>query len=350
MAEENAQPTNENWEVEMLAQAMGAPQPSTEAAETVQAATPTETQSTEQQTEQVAEQSQPEITPIEVKPAWDEFLKGKGFNSWEEIESKINTTPKFDAPNEVSKKVWEGVLNGKEEDLESVFYERKFFKEISKKDDESQLKAYIKLNNPFYDDELVQQEFDEKYKVDELADRLTQVRAKQRMQTDLDAAKQFFTSKLESLQLPNIQQDTVNDDLAEYGKQLVDNVSKVDNSKANIGLNYNDAKSGISFQVKFSDEKSFTNAKEVATGDGKYMDWYLGRYFPNGQPNGEMFIQDMYRLENFDKILQAAVSQAVEQTRIATLKKDKNIEQPINTTEAVSSNAYEEALAKAFFG
>lgn len=334
-----------DFEQEMLAAALGV---TAEPTATEQETTVTEVkpEATEVKTE-VTEPTVTATTVTEPVPSIEDILKEKtGFTNWDELKTAIEKKPELQFANETSKKVAELLQAGKEEDLETVMYERKMLKDITKKSDEEQLKAFIKMQNPLFDDSDVQAEFDERYKADEFADSRQQKKIEWQKQQDLQNAKQFFNSKLEGLQLPTQPQPETNE-FAEYEQKFIEGLGKVDSKAANIEFNFTDPDSKVSFPVKFSDEKTFQAAKEAAA---NLDEWLLNTYVKSGRP--DKLVEDLYWIMSKQKALDASVSQVYNQTRVHYLKEAKNIKEPqqSSTESPLQGDEVVDALAKAFFG
>jgi hypothetical protein len=255
---------------------------------------------------------------------------GGKYSSFEEWENSLKT-PQFE--NETSKGVYELLTQGKIAEVYDILHKKQMAETINSKPDDAVLKAYIKATNPEFDESEVEDEYNEKYTIDEFAfddSKLSREQKKlnQRIKADVDSAKQFFNKMAEDIKLPvlqqNQQQEPVNDTEAQEERiKYLTSLQSAESKAKQIPFSWKDDKAGISINGKFdiqpSDLSKYRGAAE------NIEEHFANRYYKEGKYNGELLLTDLYVADNLPKIVSAAVSQAVTQTRLAMLKQNKNI-------------------------
>jgi transcriptional regulator NrdR family protein len=74
-------------------------------------------------------------------------------------------------------------------------------------------------------------------------------------------------------------------------------------------------------------------------------DYQVNRYYKDGQYQSDKMVKELYIADNFDKILNSAISQAVNQTRLEMLKQSKNIQSEQFTSGTFKPNAADDERA-----
>jgi len=232
--------------------------------------------------------------------------------------------------NEEMKKIYEYAANGKEEELQEYFSKRAVIKNIENKTPDEKLKLYIKLQNPLFDEELIEDEYkslyevdeesskflDEDYNVDKIKLKKEKIRVQQRIATDVELAKKFFEQYKTQIDLPKI---TKEDEEYEAWKASVSNQSKTKDEvieayskfkpeDLSIKTKFVDEANKQSFDLSFSpDKESFEEVKKLVCDDELYYKQYFNE---DGSPNRSKFIKDVYIARNFEKIAQQIALQA----------------------------------------
>lgn len=287
----------------------------------------------EQEKNETIDVTQQQLNPEVVAFDLNNYIKEKfGFENEEEAISEIAALKsakeekalldlKF--ASEEMKKIYEYAANGKEEELQQYFTKRSVIKDVENKTADEKLKLYIKLQNPLFDDELVEDEFNSIYKVDEenakfldseynvdkIKLKKEKIRVQQRIETDLELANKFFEQYKTKIDLPSITKD---DDYEAYKASM----SNQSNVQAEVIEAYSKFKpEDISFKTKFVDEankqsfdlsysadkESFEEVKQLVCNDELYYKQYFNE---DGSPNRSKFIRDVYIAKNFEKIAQ----------------------------------------------
>jgi hypothetical protein len=294
---------------------------------------PQETQSVEQQPEVVVEQKTETSKEL---PSFDvnNYIKEKfGFENEEAALAEITALKnakeekalaELRFANEEMKKIYEYAANGKEEELQEYFSKRSVIKNIENKTPDEKLKLYIKLQNPLFDEELIEDEYkslyevdeesskflDEEYNVDKIKLKKEKIRVQQRIATDVELANKFFEQYKTKIDLPSITKD---DEDYEAYKASISNQSKVQSEVIEAYSKFKPE--DISFKTKFVDEankqsfdlsysadkESFEEVQKLVCNDELYYKQYFNE---DGSPNRSKFIRDVYIAKNFEKIAQ----------------------------------------------
>ena len=138
----------------------------------------------EQQLKEIeeAQPSQPiqeeifEQQPLQEEEVLDEedFIKQRTdgrFSSWDELQSALEEqqTQQIKFENEASEVLYNLISEGKINEVADILYNKKIADEIKTKPDEEVLKSYIKFQNPEFDNDDIEAEYQEKYSIDEFA-------------------------------------------------------------------------------------------------------------------------------------------------------------------------------------
>ena len=166
----------------------------------------------------------PPETVVEATPA---FITELGFTSIDEAKlqiaelKKLKDTPpatakEIEFADENSKKLHELLRDGSPEAEEIAFKHleaKRLLKNMESMGDEAKLKLYIKMQNPRFDTELVDEEYNELYSINEddidYSDdpnklKRAKLKMEQRIEDDVLKAKEYFNTLSQKVQLPDI--------------------------------------------------------------------------------------------------------------------------------------------------
>lgn len=338
----------------------------TKAEETIVEEQPKESEKPVDETPAVSETVPTETTP-EVS-----LLKDLGFESVDQLKAALNKQPEVHQPeftNETSKKVYEALLAGQEDEIAEVLYTKKQLKSLEGENDpEKVIKAFIRFQNPEFNESEVNDEYKETYSLPEDAefDESKKIREEkklnQRIQKDVKAAKEYFSKLSEEIKLPTFQQeqaaqeeDNTDEQLAVYRQKFKDGISTLQ-AVPPIEFTHEVEFDGkkVSIPIRYElDEKGLNAVKTELLQDGGYDNLLTRRHYGDGNYKHGNIAADFYVLENFSKILDSVASQAVNKARIEWLKTQKNIsdEAPAERAlpEDLQKNTEKDALRQLFF-
>jgi hypothetical protein len=271
--------------------------------------------------------------------------------------------------NETSKKVFEYLKEGKVDEFMSVYQQQKQLENVDKLDSDNVLKLKLKFENPDLTDAELQDEFDSRYGVEQpdidedLDDPADIEKAKKRYERevsamerlkkkDLKEAKSFLQEKKQEIVLPDIQSSKTQqqeaqgqevDEVAikEYRDKYLNSIPKTIDEIVGFESKYKDSELefNTTYVIDANEKQALKNKMENFT----LQDYFVPRYInEKGDFDTESIAHDLYVLENFDRIVEAHVSQAVNQAKAMFVKGLKNA----NFQESVSRSLPDEQKAK----
>lgn len=298
--------------------------------------------------------------PATAAPAGDDgvvdintFLKNEfGYDSlevaktdWQALRKLKETPPPPAEPlinDPVSKKIYENLKAGKIDEVHSFLSAQQVLKGVEAKTADDQLKLFIKLQNPLFNDEEVNEEFNEKYNVDDEGiepAKLSRERkkAEQQKKKDLQEATTFFSQYKTKFELPDVappapagEMEALTEFQAlvkkeqESQQKLEERLAKV--AETNIGYKgkFADEKSKLAFDLNFQfDAASIQKAK---TGCADWFTYLKENYYDEaGNPQTEKWLTHIAILQNLDKFVTGIASDAVNADRRWFLANQKNI-------------------------
>lgn len=299
-------------------------------------------------------------TPPPATPDYTSFLKEYGFENIDSFTQKLKTwqeleknPPKAEPtfPNEESRRWAEYFTAGKEEELYSALHARQQVKGVDALGNEDRLKLYIRLQNPMYDQELIDARFQRDYGFDEskfkdedgnitdhLAYRMAKIDAQQKMSSDIEKANQYFSQYKQKIELPIIQQSpnpSQDEDYKEYlnyRKMLEQEQQSTEKAEAAYSklsekdipfkFSFNDEASKLNFEVDYTlDKEGFEKARANCLNWTEYL---KNRYYSeDGSPQTQKFLRDNYIVDNFDKLVTEIQKQTVNATMKWFLERNK---------------------------
>lgn len=284
----------------------------------------------------------------------------------EPTESEKNNvqTLEFEWENEVAKEIYDNLTKGNISDVADILYEQKVLSELDKMDESDILKLKIAYDFPDLSPQEIEEEFAAKYSLDkdfdkslmteeEIASKMKQIEKQEKaiareLKKDVREAKDYLQTLKQDISFPDIlsqfqeqsQQDVNTDEIvSQYLKSQEEEQSKVyqqaremfeksiDEGLKNFeGFNVNYKDEEVQFDGKYS-----LSAEEKAQlqNDLKEFDlesFYGPRYYKDGKYDTKQLAEDIYFLQNRDKIVNSMVTQAVSKAKADLLKGMKNID------------------------
>lgn len=303
--------------------------------------------------------------------------------------SETNNTQKiqFEWENEVAKDIYDNLTSGNISEVADILYEQKVLSELDKMDESDVLKLKIAYDYPDLSPEEIQEEFESKYGIDkdfdeslmseeEISAKKRQIEKQEKalareMKKDVREAKEYLQTLKQDISFPDIlsqfqeSQQSVNTDeiVGQYLKSQEEEQSKAYQQAREMFEQSIDEglKSFEGFKVNYKDEEvqfdgNYSLSPEEKTqlhNDLKDFDlesFYGPRYYKDGKYDAKQIAEDIYFLQNRDKIVNSMVTQAVSKAKADLLKGMKNIDYS-NTprTAAVSdTNDYDTMVSKMF--
>lgn len=289
----------------------------------------------------------------------NEYIKEHlGFDNWEAAKSEIQrlrelqqnaqTPAEIKYANDQSKRWHEYIQQGKENELREALNARHQVSGIDTMSDENKVKLFIKMNNPMFDQELIDYQFQQNYGFDEsafkdengvvtdpLAYRYAKVAAMQKMQGDLAKANEFFNNYKSKIELPEINQPqaAIVDEAYEgykartatateaYTKTIAPALQALTEADLNMAFNINDPDNQINFDFGITvDKTDFESAKEKSL---YFSDWIEETFYDDkGNFQPKKLARAVLLERNFDKYVQTVARQAVNAERKRVIEKE----------------------------
>ena len=343
--------------------------------ETVQAAEPV-TQEQTTPTTQVVEMNTEYSTPTETVVE-EEYEEG-------EYEPSEYT---FEWPNEVSKDIYEKLINGNISELADMIYEQKVLSSLDDMSEADVIKLKMAYEYPDLTPEEIEDEFNSRFSVDEdfdetmmteeeISSKRKQIEKQRKalgreLKKEVRDARDYLSEMKQEISFPDIlsqvantqqynPEDVVNQYLAyeeEQQFQAQNSARQEYLNSINEGL-----KSFDGFNVSYKDEDVSFDGKYSLTPEDRAAltnslmefdldDFYGNRYYKDGKYDAKQLAEDVYFLQNRDKIVNAMVTQAVSRAKMDILKSMKNVDYndtPRVAASAASTDDYSAMVAKMF--
>lgn len=345
--------------------------------ETVQQEQSTDTQ------EQISRDSnvqQDAILKGEVKPS-----DANTFTNVENFEEKAAHT--FEWKDEFSKTIYDKLVNKDVSELADMLYEQKVLSSLDTMSDADVIKLQMAYEYPDLTIDEIEEEFNSKYKVDmdidedmlteeEIQGKRKQLEKQQKaisreMKKTVREAKESLQQMKKDIDFPDIlsqiqstnnapiSEDAISQYLAKQQNEQQEayaQARKAYESSIQDGLNSFDG-----FSVNYKDEDVQFDGKYNLTQEDKVSlqeslknfdleSFYGNRYFKDGKYDTKQLAEDVYFLQNREKVVNAMVTQAVSKAKADLLKGMKNIDysnQP-RTSSAMNTNDYDAMVSKMF--
>ena len=339
------------------------------------AAEPTQVEPTATQAEPTQTSAEPtQAEPAQVEPTQSEPQEPQ----------KIQ----FEWENEVAKNIYDSLTTGNISEVADILYEQKVLSELDKMDESDILKLKIAYDYPDLSPEEIEEEFASKYAVDkdfdeslmteeEIAAKRKQFEKQEKalareLKKDVREAKDYLQSLKQDISFPDIlsqfqeqSQPSVNTEevVSQYLKTQEEEQAKAYEQARQMyeqsiesGLNAFEG-----FNVNYKDEEVQFDGKYALSPEEKAQlqndlkdfdleSFYGPRYYKDGKYDTKQLAEDVYFLQNRDKIVNSMVTQAVSKAKADLLKGMKNIDYS-NTprTAAVSDMSdYDKMVGKMF--
>jgi hypothetical protein len=356
----------------------------------------TETQETPQAVETTETVQTPEPAPQEQAPVVTEVVEMNTEYSTptetkvEETEQKQEFEPTeytFEWPNEVSKNIYEKLINGDISELADMIYEQKVLSSLDDMSEADVIKLKMAYEYPDLTPEEIEDEFNSRFSVDEdfdeslltedeIASRRKQIEKQKKalgreLKKEVRDAKDYLSEMKQEISFPDIlsqvgnkQQYNPEDVVSQYLAYEEEEQSKAHDSARKEYLNsINEGlKSFDGFNVSYKDEDVSFDGKYSLTPEDKAAltnslndfdldDFYGNRYYKDGKYDAKQLAEDVYFLQNRDKIINAMVTQAVSRAKMDILKSMKNVDyndSPRVAASAASTDDYSAMVSKLY--
>lgn len=253
----------------------------------------------------------------------------------QELKTKPQTAAEIAFANEESKKIHELIKQGKTKEVGQWIQAQELLANVETMGDEQKLKLYIKMQNPRFDNELIEDEFNSLYKLNQdeldllepLAARKERLKLEQRLENDVQKAQEYFQQYKTKIELPDIQAPQVTVDegyeaykasnasaTESYNNVTVPAIKALKETDVPLNVSINDANNKMQFDINIVPEPTDF---EAARQDSLSLDQFLAKTCYS--EDGKFIPQNLQRIillaKNFDKYGQSIARQAVNAER-----------------------------------
>lgn len=316
------------------------------------------------------------VEPTQVEPATTE------------PEPQEPTKIEFQWENEVAKSIYDGLVEGNVSEIADILYEQKVLSELDTLDEADILKLKLAYDYPDLTPQEIEEEFASKYSVDkdfdesllteeEVAAKRKQLEKQEKaiareLKKDVRDAKEYLQTLKQDISFPDIlsqfqeqAQPSVNTEeiVSQYLKTQEEEQAKAYEQARQMyeqsietGLNAFDG-----FNVNYKDEEVQFDGKYALTPEEKAQlqndlkafdleSFYGPRYYKDGKYDTKQLAEDVYFLQNRDKIVNSMVTQAVSKAKADLLKSMKNIDysNAPRTAAVTDMSDYDKMVGKMF--
>jgi hypothetical protein len=264
------------------------------------------------------------------------LLKEKTGGKYEKLED-ILSGPTFE--NDQSKQIYELLQQNKTQDVFEFLYMQRMLEGSDKLEDAQKIKLKMQMENPEWTPQDIEDEYESLYTMASDAEATLpaekvarEKRAlERRLKADAKAAAEFFNAKKADLKLPELQRaaPAANEDpqVTEFRQQMTDIAKQNEEFLAAIDKDLSQL-AAIDLNVQLDEgvqfEHSFEIPKEeipqLAQQAKDYWNHFKESYTKDGQWQAKKLLEDLYFLNNRQKILKSAVTRAVNEKHIAIVK------------------------------
>lgn len=289
---------------------------------------------------------------------------GGKYKSWEELTTRLSEEKQDIAfTNDESKRIFDYLREGKVDDVLQVYNEQKRLASLKTMTDADVVKLAMEYKQVGLKDDDIHEEFLAKYQLekpeapnpDEYLDEDAQAKAEKIYEKDLKRyekeqksldrklkqeaveARDYLDSLKKDIVLPEIntiEKDTEADE-AEIKRRAAEAKQERDLYLNSLDKSFNEFKEiplkvtdeGVSFDGKFEiDEAERQQLKKDLTEKNVLDDLLLSRYIKEDGYDTKQLMEDLYWLQNKEKIISSAIKQALSKGKLENIKETKNID------------------------
>jgi len=294
----------------------------------------------------------------------------------------------FEWDNEMAKQIYNSLVNGDISQVADIMYEQKVLSEIDSMSENEVLMLKLAYDYPDLTPDEIQEEFHSKYSVDsdfdeslltddEIASKKKQIEKQQKaiareIKKDVREAKEYLQTLKQDISFPDIlsqvqqaPQQNVNpeeyvnqyltaqqEEQAKAYQQARETFEKSveDGLRSFDGFNVNYKDEDVQFDGKFSLTQEEKTQLQDTMKAFDLESFYGNRYYKEGKYDTKQLAEDIYFLQNRDKVVNSMVTQAVSKAKADLLKSMKNIDYSNSPRQsaAISSNDYDKMVDAMF--
>lgn len=264
------------------------------------------------------------------------------FNEYNELKTKVQQPAQPQFANEETRLWYDYITNGKEEELYTKLGQRREVKNVDNLSDQDKLKLYIHLQNPLFDDELINDEYNSLYtvseerfkndldEVDQLALRKEKLRAQQRIMNDVGKANEYFGQYKSKIELQPIQQaqnvdpnyeaykSSMEKDMQEYTTNIEPAIKSLKQEELAMQFKIEDAQNQMDFNLSI--EVTPEDLEQAKANALDFENFLNKNIYKDNKFMANNYAKLLLVSQNFDKYVRSAARQAVmaERKRVTT--------------------------------
>lgn len=339
-------------------------------------------ESEQKETQQVT--SEPVIENQESYSATESTLQEES----EYTDSEQENGFQYEWPNETAKIIYDKLVSGDISELADMIYEQKVLSSLDTMNESDIVKLKMAYDFPDLSPDEIEDEFRARFVVDDETDKsymsedeLAQHNKKlekaskamsRELKKEVSLAKDYLSEMKQEISFPDILSQIQNvqpqinpeDVLNDYfqGQELEQGKVYEDARRQYMSSLEDGLKQFDGFNVNYKDEDVQFDGKYSLTPEDKAKltdslkqfdleEFYGARYYKDGRYDTKQLAEDVYFLQNRDKIVNSLVTQAVSKSKSDLLKSMKNID--FNDTPRIGSSAssnddYDAMVSKLF--
>lgn len=296
---------------------------------------------------------------------WEQVLTektGGKFKTWDDVSAKLAEEKQdLTFSNEESKKIFDYLREGKVDDVLQVYNEQKRLSSLKEMSDEEAVKLSMEYKQAGLKGSDIDDEFSVIYQIerpeapnpDDYLDEDAQAKAEKTYQKELKAYEKEHKALLRKLKqdavdardyLGGLKKDILLPDIHPKQEQEVDeaeinqrveeanrererylnSLNQTFNEFKEIPLKVNDG--GVSFDGKFEIEESERVQLKKDLAEKNVIDLLLSRYVKEDGYDTKQLMEDVYLLQNKEKIINSIIKQAVSKGKLEKIKEAKNVD------------------------
>lgn len=276
--------------------------------------------------------------PVFDEAAWIKQHFGEEITSVDALKEKLIPQPKVVEPlkfeNETSKKIYEALLSGKENEVTEYLTKKQFVNSLKEKSPEEIVKAGWKTEFGLTDAE-ANRRFNKQFSVDEFAEdedkAYEQKIIAKTIEREAENYKKFFADYDQKITLPSLEQEAAPasaapqvDYTSEAAKRAIafsESLNKPVDDIANIPFEFSDTNLTVKGKVAIPNDEVTKIKTQLEGQEDKFIE---NRWFKNGEFNLDLFARDVYLITHPQAVANAATSQVAHKAREQFLKENRN--------------------------
>jgi hypothetical protein len=278
-----------------------------------------------------AEQQQPQTTLFD-ETTWLKEKTGGKFEKWDDLWSKAQSEPELKFENEQSKTVYDYIQQGKLDEVAQFIVLQKTLSGAETASDEDVVKMRMQIEEPDLDVDLafdVEFEKPDESEMDEDAYKKAMYAYSRRLKKAAQDARSFLSDRKSELVLPPLSQQQQVNPVEKLDADIKEGMAKIHESVigalpkiTDLPIQFNNGGDVVvDYKYSFSDQEKGLIADALKDYGSFFEDRYATK---EGGYDGQKLANDVLLLNNFPKIMQAAITDAIMKERLNFINQSAN--------------------------